>query len=210
MLLAANVDFDIGSGIPNMPALEYLLAENNAFAISAELIIKFEAIFAGIGATEVVQLVDVLVDVFSKFTILLDKLCNDAAYEGRSESLEDDKVDAKFGDIPGLKPVSILFAAARLSKLVEPNGSCILGELRPNAILVSISKPVGYDGGRDGVVDFDGFAVDDNTGIFSGGVSNLCGETGPIADDTLIGGTPGGLLTICCKVLTDGKLDDED
>lgn len=60
ILFAANVDFDMGSGIPNIPALEYLLAEKRAFAMSAELIIRFEAMLAGMGAVDVV-LVAVLV-----------------------------------------------------------------------------------------------------------------------------------------------------
>lgn len=64
MLLAAKVDFDIGSGMPSMPALEYLLAENRALAMSAELIMRFDAILAGIGAP-VEVLVEVLVDVLS-------------------------------------------------------------------------------------------------------------------------------------------------
>lgn len=59
-------------------------------------------------------------------------------------------------------------------------------------------------------MDFDGFEEFGSTGMFNGGVSNLCGDTDPIADDTFIGGIPTGLLTICCNVLTEGKLGTED
>lgn len=109
-------------------------------------------------------------------------------------------------DIPGLKPVSTLLAAAKLSSPAVPIGSDIFADPKPSAILVNISKPVGYAGGRGGILDLDDFDEVGRTGMFKGGVSNLCGDPEPIADETLIGGTPAGLLTICCSVLTEGKL----
>lgn len=136
------MDLDIGSGMPSIPALEYLLAENNAFAISAELIIRLDAILAGMGAADVVQLVDVLVDVFS-YTILLERFCSDAAYEGKSGSFEDGRPAKLDAPKPGVKPASILFAAAKLSRPVAPSESGILEEPKPKAMLVNISNPVG-------------------------------------------------------------------
>lgn len=79
-----------------------------------------------------------------------------------------DKLAARLEDMPGVSPVSMLFAAAKLSKLEAPIGSGILGEPNPRAMLVSISNPVGYDVGRVGVTDFDDDLEDvGSTGMFN-------------------------------------------
>lgn len=155
-----------------MPALQYLVAENSALAISAELIIRFEAILAGIGVDEV--LVEVLFGVLSKLPKLFVRFCNDAAYDGGSGSLPLVKLAVKLGGNPGARLFSMLLAAARLSKLLAPNGIDMFAVPSPRAMLVSISSPVGYDGGKVGVVDFDEDLEEvGKTGMFSCGVSNL-------------------------------------
>lgn len=117
------------------------------------------------------------------------------------------KLAANVGDIPGVRPDNILFAAAKLSKLLLPRPKLdIFVDPKPKAMLVNISKPEGYADDNEGVDDFDD-DLDEvgKTGMFSGGVSNLCGEP-DIPEETFRGGMPAGRLTICCNVLTDGKL----
>lgn len=105
--------------------------------------------------------------------MLLVRFCNDAAYEGGSGSLLPVKLAAKLDDIDGVRPVNMLLAAAKLSRLGPPRDKGIFVVPKPKAILVNISNPVGYPVGKEGARDFDDFVEDGNTGIFNCGVSNL-------------------------------------
>lgn len=85
-----------------------------------------------------------------------------------------DKLAARLEDMPGVRPVSMLLAAAKLSRLDAPIGRGMFGEPNPKAMLVNISNPVGYGDGSVGVADFEDDLEDvGSTGMFSWGVSNL-------------------------------------